>query len=284
MSILARSSDRGYAGGNLGYTLALSAVTVVLVGCGSSATAGAQPSSSQQSGSQQPSAQASALGVTDSQTSAGSSRRRTSQLGVMPPNATGAAGTIELSFRLQNTSRQRCTIYGFVGMQMLDVAGRRPPTRVVRNGGFLSGQPGPNLVNLPPGDTATFQVLYGDVPVGSETCVQASRLLVTPPDETAGRSVAASFWAGMPDGRARRIAGAPALPHLTAGPALCERRRDRRRRAGRNAGASPRRGTLLNDSHCGLLPIPPVGRRYLSRQPAVVYSPPAVSGIAAAGL
>lgn len=193
MDILARSGDRGYAGRNLGYTLALSAVTVMLVGCGSSATAGAQPSGSQQSGSQQPSPQASTLGVAGSQTSAGSSRCRTSQLGVMPPNATGAAGTIDLSFRLQNTSRQRCTIYGFVGIQMFDAAGRRLPTRVVRNGGFLSGQPGPNLVNLPPGDTATFQVLYGDVPVGSETCVQASRLLVTPPDETASRSVAAGF-------------------------------------------------------------------------------------------
>ena len=78
-------------------------------------------------------------------------------------------------------------------MQMLDAAGRNLPTHVVRNGGFLSGQPGPTLVTLPPGDTATFQVQYGDVPVGPETCVQASRLLVTPPDETASKSVAASL-------------------------------------------------------------------------------------------
>jgi hypothetical protein len=195
MRSLARSSDREFAGRSpahtYGVTLALSAVTVLLVGCGGTSPAGAQPSSAQQSGSQQPSPQTSTLGATGSQTSPGSSRCHTSQLGVSAPTATGAAGTIELSFRLQNMSRQRCTIYGFVGMQMLDAAGRNIRTRVVRNGGFLSGQPGPNLVNLPPRDTATFQVQYGDVPVGSETCVQASRLLVTPPDETASKSVAA---------------------------------------------------------------------------------------------
>jgi hypothetical protein len=167
----------------------LGAVTLLVVGCGSAAAG----TNSQQSGSPEASPRTSTLGSTNGGTSAGSSRCHTSQLRVVSSRTTGAAGTVELSFRLLNTSLQRCTIYGFVGMQMVDAAGRNIPTRVVRNGGFLSTQPRPNFFTLAPGDAGTFQVQYSDVPVGSESCVQVSRLVVTPPDETATLSVAASF-------------------------------------------------------------------------------------------
>src|SRR5579884_2163975 len=69
---------------------------------------------------------------------------------------------------------------------MLDAQGRELPTRVVRNGGMLSNQPGPTQFVLQPGGVASFQAEWSDVPSGNETtCPTAARLEVTPPDETA---------------------------------------------------------------------------------------------------
>jgi hypothetical protein len=85
---------------------------------------------------------------------------------------------------MTNATPAACSLFGFVGMQMLDSTGNELPTRVVRNGGQLSSQAGPSRFDLPGGQAATFTVSYGQVPAGSETrCPEAARLIVTPPDE-----------------------------------------------------------------------------------------------------
>lgn len=113
-------------------------------------------------------------------------RCHTAQLAVSETGTEGAAGHIVDTFSLVNRSGVACTVYGFVGAQMLDAQGAPLPTRVVRNGGLFVTQPGPTEVVLQPAGAATFQAEWSDVPTGDETvCPAAARLEVTPPDETA---------------------------------------------------------------------------------------------------
>ncbi len=113
----------------------------------------------------------------------------------------GAAGTIVDSFRMANTGSSACTLYGFVGMLMLDASGHALSTRVVRNGGIFSTQAGPSRFLLQPATAATFQAAWSDVPHGSEgPCPEAARLEVTPPDEYDHRVLPVSGWSLAPCG------------------------------------------------------------------------------------
>ncbi|PZR68343.1 MAG: hypothetical protein DLM66_09240 [Candidatus Dormiibacter spiritus] len=113
----------------------------------------------------------------------------------------GAAGTIVDTFRVANTSTSRCVILGYVGMLMLDAAGRPLPTHVVRNGGVFSTEAGPSGFSLEPGTAASFQAAWSDVPHGSEgPCPQAAQLEVTPPDEYDHRLISVSGWSLAPCG------------------------------------------------------------------------------------
>jgi len=98
----------------------------------------------------------------------------------------GAAGTIVDTFRVANTGRAPCTLYGFVGMLMLDSSGQPMPTRVVRSGGIFDTQAGPSLFLLQPATAASFQAAWSDVPHTNDppgACPQAAQLEITPPDE-----------------------------------------------------------------------------------------------------
>lgn len=97
----------------------------------------------------------------------------------------GAAGTIVDTFRVTNTGKTACTLYGFVGMLMLGSAGQPMPTRVVRNGGIFQTQAGPSQFLLQPATAASFQAAWSDVPHVNDpaSCAQASQLEITPPDE-----------------------------------------------------------------------------------------------------
>jgi hypothetical protein len=113
----------------------------------------------------------------------------------------GAAGTIVDTLRMTNIGQSACTLYGFVGMLMLDASGRPLTTRVVRNGGIFSTQAGPSRFVVQPGATATLQAAWSDAPHGSETvCSAAARLEVTPPDEYDQRVIAVSGWNLAPCG------------------------------------------------------------------------------------
>jgi Protein of unknown function (DUF4232) len=167
------------------------ALTLALVaGCGptgpaSTASSSAPPSATATAKplpAPSPSASAARTPVPDPP--GGPPRCHTPQLRVAYAGEQGAAGHVFLTFRMTNATPAMCSLFGFVGMLMLDSSGSELPTRVVRNGGQLTSQPGPSRFDLAGGQAATFTVSYGQVPVGNETrCPEAARLIVTPPDE-----------------------------------------------------------------------------------------------------
>jgi hypothetical protein len=79
---------------------------------------------------------------------------------------------------LTNRSTRPCRLYGYGGLQLLDAAGGPLPTHQIR---VL--QPQPKLIRLAAGASALSTLYWVSLPM-DEPCVQASGLLVTPPDET----------------------------------------------------------------------------------------------------
>jgi hypothetical protein len=113
----------------------------------------------------------------------GPGRCHTGGLRISFVRSEGAAGTIYDDFAIVNTGQRPCTLYGFVGMLMLDSAGRPLTTHVIRNGGPGS-RFSPSLVLLQGGQGAGFEAIWSDVPRGSAAdCRDAARLEITPPDE-----------------------------------------------------------------------------------------------------
>jgi hypothetical protein len=118
-------------------------------------------------------------------------RCHTAGLSLAVVGSEGAAGTIFDTLRFTNNLSVPCTMFGFVGAQMLDAQNSPVPTQVVRGGGMLSNLPGPQTVDVAPGGTADFTLSWSDVPVGNETtCPPATQLAVIPPDELAPLIVA----------------------------------------------------------------------------------------------
>lgn len=124
------------------------------------------------------------IGASSGGTGRPAERCHTSGLAISFIGSEGAAGHIFDTLALTNTTNAPCSMFGFVGAQMLNAAGQELPTRVVRNGGFFSTQPGPTTFVLQPGAAALFQIEWSDVPTGDEmSCPSAASLEVTPPDE-----------------------------------------------------------------------------------------------------
>lgn len=110
--------------------------------------------------------------------------------------AIGAAmGSAYSLYRLTNTSQHSCTMYGFPGLQLLDAQNQPLLTTTRWSDGRLA-QPGPVLVRLEPGQQAHFHLAVGTVPDGTKpACVSASKLLVTPPDETTALTITVGIYA-----------------------------------------------------------------------------------------
>jgi len=97
--------------------------------------------------------------------------------------SSGAAGTIETTVGLRNTSATACTLGGYPGLLLLDAAGAALPTTVVRKGSYSFTAMSPTTVSLSPGASVYFNIGYSDVPVGSETsCPSSAKLEITPPN------------------------------------------------------------------------------------------------------
>ena len=99
------------------------------------------------------------------------------QLGVRSDGIDGAAGTIHGAWVFTNRSNETCSLKGYADLQMYGHGGRPLPTTVKR-----SLPPGPSLVMLVPGDSATFFTSYSDV--GSSRCAISAVLEIrrpTPP-------------------------------------------------------------------------------------------------------
>jgi Domain of unknown function (DUF4232) len=97
----------------------------------------------------------------------------------------GAAGTIEVTFALTNTSPSQCVLWGYPGALMLSSTGSALETTVVRGGDLSFLDIEKTTVTVRSEGSAYFNLGYTDVPTGGETsCSKAASLEVTPPNDT----------------------------------------------------------------------------------------------------
>jgi hypothetical protein len=102
-------------------------------------------------------------------------------VGLGPVDA-GAGNRYE-TITFTNTSSRTCDLYGFPGMQMYDAANQPLPTKVIWGGGFMTQQPGPSEVVLPPGAVGSFLLHWEVIEVNNEPpCPTADHVAITPPD------------------------------------------------------------------------------------------------------
>ena len=95
----------------------------------------------------------------------------------------GAAGTLEYTFSLRNTTGPPCPMDGFPSLELLGTGGAQLPTHVVQGGTYSFTDYAPDALTLAPGQSAYFNMGFSDVPAGGETsCPSASQLVVTPPN------------------------------------------------------------------------------------------------------
>jgi len=116
-------------------------------------------------------------------TAAGIVRCATTGLAGSVVGSSGAAGTIETTVALKNTSSAPCLLGGFPGLQMLSSSGSSLPTTVVRTGNYAFTAMPATTVTIGPGQPAYVNIGYSDVPVGNETsCPTSASVQVTPPN------------------------------------------------------------------------------------------------------
>jgi hypothetical protein len=92
----------------------------------------------------------------------------------------GAAGTIESTVALRNMSTGSCVLGGYPVLQMVDGAGANLPTTTVDGGHYpMTSQP-QTMVTVAPGSSASFNIVYSDVPTGNETtCPTSASIKIT---------------------------------------------------------------------------------------------------------
>jgi Protein of unknown function (DUF4232) len=94
-----------------------------------------------------------------------------SQIGITAAGTGAGLGHVGELFTLRNTSSASCRLEGYPDMQLLGSNGQALPTTVVRagsTGAYLFPAVTPHRVALPPGAAASFDLQYGDNPVGAQ--------------------------------------------------------------------------------------------------------------------
>jgi Protein of unknown function (DUF4232) len=91
------------------------------------------------------------------------------QLSVTATSTGAGLGHVGVLFTLRNTSSASCKLAGYPGLQLLGDSGQRLPTTVVRagSGAYLFPPVAAHRVALPPGAVGSFDLQYGDNPVGT---------------------------------------------------------------------------------------------------------------------
>jgi Protein of unknown function (DUF4232) len=91
----------------------------------------------------------------------------------------GAAGSRFGPLVLKNRSHHTCTLFGYVGGQLYDAAGRPIPTRIVRD----RSRP-EHTVTVAPGHSAFAELHWSAILSGAtRSCPLPRAFAVTPPDE-----------------------------------------------------------------------------------------------------
>jgi hypothetical protein len=120
-----------------------------------------------------------------------------SQIGITATGTGAGLGHVGVLFTLRNTSPASCRLAGYPGLVLLAGNGQALPTTVVRavTGAYLFPPVVPHRVALPPGGIASFDLQYGDNPVGAQAtepyaqaCPSATGAGVTLPNAS-GHSV-----------------------------------------------------------------------------------------------
>jgi hypothetical protein len=125
-----------------------------------------------------------------------------SQLSISATGTGAGLGHVGVLFTLHNTSSVSCRLYGYPGLQLLGSSGQPLPTTVVRaaSGAYLFPAVVPHWVALPPGSVGSFDLQYGDNPVGAAAsepyataCPAATDVEVTLPNAADHAVVPASM-------------------------------------------------------------------------------------------
>jgi hypothetical protein len=128
--------------------------------------------------------------------------------GTVEPQDAGA-GNRYATLVVTNKGGQVCTLWGYGGLALLDVAKAEIPTQAERD-----IDPAPNLVTLGPGDTAAKNLRWsviatGDEPDDGPCQPPAAAVRVIPPDETEPFEVDFDFGSVCDQGRIQTSAYYP---------------------------------------------------------------------------
>ncbi len=170
---------------------------VIAAGCGSKSKSRTNDSTASTSSSTTTSVSGTSGGSAGSSTSQGSTtangigRCHTSGLRVSKSEGPGgaAAGHLHLTVTFTNTGTGPCRMEGYAGFGLQGVQGSALASNVIRGSTFAKQDPGPSLITLAPGASASTDLAWSDVPTGADKggppCTGGvTALLVTPPDET----------------------------------------------------------------------------------------------------
>jgi hypothetical protein len=81
---------------------------------------------------------------------------------------------------LTNTSNKSCSVNGYAGLKLRNATHHKVHSSTHRSGTYFATDPGPHLIVLSPGETASADFAFGSGTGGSTDSV-ATYLLVTPP-------------------------------------------------------------------------------------------------------
>lgn len=128
--------------------------------------------------------------------------------GAIEPQDAGA-GNRYATLTVTNKSGQVCSLWGYGGLELLDLAKAEVPTQAERN-----LDPAPNLVTLQPGASAAKNLRWGVIATGDEPTdgpcqPPATAVRVIPPDETEPFEVDFDFGSVCAGGRIQTSAYYP---------------------------------------------------------------------------
>ncbi|HMK62745.1 MAG TPA: DUF4232 domain-containing protein [Acidimicrobiales bacterium] len=158
-----------------------------LAGAGSAVSACSSPNGPARTTQSVPSSSSSATPSSTTSTTlsagAGAARCAASELSGSVSGTQGAAGTIEVTVRIQNTATDGCTLDGDPSVQLIGSGGSELPTAVVRGGAYQFTDFAAQPVMLAAQAVAYFNLAYSDVTSGSTACSSSASMWVTPPGD-----------------------------------------------------------------------------------------------------
>lgn len=111
---------------------------------------------------------------------------RVADLAVHAAMAQAGLGHVGQLVVFTNTSATPCTLYGYMGLRLVDASRHDMATQVIRGQGYLYRDPGPHLVTLAPGGTASAAMEWDHIPGPGDPqsgCPTSTYLEITPPND-----------------------------------------------------------------------------------------------------